>query len=316
MSAREGHPGEVFEYAMPSLGADMDEGRVVEWNVSVGDEVRRGDVVARVETEKSDIDIEIWRGGVVEDVLVEVNRLVPVGTQLLRLRATDGVVRADEAPDELAPPGALDSPAPAPLLPPEPVVLPRADRVGPLDRSDDAPPSAEERSPRAEDAGTVTVWATPLARRLAGEHGIALTEVSGSGPGGAIRRHGADVTLVASAGMVPKTIAAAERLHARGVDAEVIDLRSLRPLDIDTLAQSVARTNHAVVVDEGWRTVGLSAELAAAIAERCFWSLDAPVRRLAAAEVPIPYARHLEDHAIPQVDDIADAAFELLETGR
>ena len=132
----------------------------------------------------------------------------------------------------------------------------------------------------------------------------------------AIRRHGADVTLVASAGMVPKTIAAAERLHGRGVAAEVIDLRSLRPLDIDTLAQSVARTNHAVVVDEGWRTGGLSAELATAITERCFWNLDAPVRRLAAAEVPIPYARHLEDHAIPQVDDIADAAIELLEVGR
>ena len=132
----------------------------------------------------------------------------------------------------------------------------------------------------------------------------------------AVRRRGDDVTVVASAGMVPKALAAAEVLHENGVQAEVIDLRSLRPLDLDTLTRSVARTHHAVVVDEGWRTGGLSAELAAAITERCFWSLDAPVRRVAAVEVPIPYARHLEDHAIPQEADIAAAAAELLEVGR
>ena len=75
------------------------------------------------------------------------------------------------------------------------------------------------------------------------------------------------------------------------------------------------RTHRAVVVDEGWRTGGLSAKLSAVITESCFWTLDAPVRRLAAAEVPIPYARHLEEYAIPQVDDIADAASELVEVG-
>ena len=132
----------------------------------------------------------------------------------------------------------------------------------------------------------------------------------------AIRHRGDDVTLVVSAGMVPKALAAAQTLAARGVSAEVIDLRSLRPIDIGTLQESVSRTHNAVVVDEGWRTGGLSAELAATITETCFWTLDAPVRRLAAAEVPIPYARHLEDHAIPQAADIADAAVELLEVGR
>ena len=115
--------------------------------------------------------------------------------------------------------------------------------------------------------------------------------------------------------MVPKTLDAADVLAGRGVSAEVIDLRSLRPLDTATLEASVLRTHRAVVVDEGWRTGGLSAELAAVITETCFWTLDAPVRRLAAAEVPIPYARHLEDHAIPQVDDIAEAAIGLIEVG-
>jgi pyruvate/2-oxoglutarate/acetoin dehydrogenase E1 component len=132
----------------------------------------------------------------------------------------------------------------------------------------------------------------------------------------AIRRPGSDITIVASGGMVPKTLAAAEVLAGRGVDAEVIDLRSLRPLDVATMAESVARTNQALVVDEGWKTVGLSAEIAALITEECFWALDAPVRRLATIEVPIPYAQHLEAHAIAQVDDIVGAAVDLLEHGR
>jgi 2-oxoisovalerate dehydrogenase E1 component len=124
----------------------------------------------------------------------------------------------------------------------------------------------------------------------------------------AIRRAGSDLSIVSSAGMVLKAIAAAEQLAAAGVSAEVIDLRSLRPLDIDTLAASLDRTHRALVVDEGWRTGGLNAEIAASLTERCFWSLDAPVARLASTEVPIPYAKHLETAAIPQVDDIVASA--------
>ncbi|MEP1125470.1 MAG: alpha-ketoacid dehydrogenase subunit beta [Ilumatobacter sp.] len=143
---------------------------------------------------------------------------------------------------------------------------------------------------------------------------------SGRGPvdieRAAIRRAGDDVTLVASAGMVDKAVAASDQLAELGISAEVIDLRSLRPLDASTVQTSVERTHHAVVIDEGWRTAGLSAELSASITERCFWTLDAPVRRVAAAEVPIPYASHLEQHAIPQTDDIVDATTRLLETGR
>ncbi len=134
--------------------------------------------------------------------------------------------------------------------------------------------------------------------------------------GAAVRRTGDALTVVAAAGMVPKALRAADELAAAGIEADVIDLRSLRPLDGDTIAASVARTNRALVVDEGWRSVGLSAELSALITERCFWSLDAPVTRLAAREVPVPYAKHLEDAAIPQVDDIVAAAMSLVGGGR
>lgn len=131
----------------------------------------------------------------------------------------------------------------------------------------------------------------------------------------AIRREGTDLTIIASAGMVPKCLEAADKLELAGVSAEVIDLRSLRPLDRPTLRRSVERTHRALVVDEGWRSVGLSAEIAATIAEECFFTLDAPVGRLAAAEVPVPYPKHLEDAAIPQVADIVEAAQKVFAGG-
>ncbi len=134
--------------------------------------------------------------------------------------------------------------------------------------------------------------------------------------GAAIRRSGTDVTVVAAADMVFKSLAAADELEAAGVSVEVVDLRSLRPLDSATIASSVGRTHRAVVVDEGWRTGGLSAELAAQVAEHCFYELDAPVARVAAAEVPIPYAKQLEEAAIPQVGDIVKAVHGLLPAGR
>jgi pyruvate/2-oxoglutarate/acetoin dehydrogenase E1 component len=89
-----------------------------------------------------------------------------------------------------------------------------------------------------------------------------------------------------------------------GIDAEVIDLRTLRPLDNDTFLGSVARTHRALIVDEGWRSVGIAAELSARIMEEMFYELDAPVERLCSAEVPMPYAGHLEQAALPQVETI------------
>jgi pyruvate dehydrogenase E1 component beta subunit len=123
----------------------------------------------------------------------------------------------------------------------------------------------------------------------------------------AVRRPGDDVTLVTYGGSLGKAMDAAEQLAAEGVSAEVIDLRTLRPLDIGTIVASVNRTHRAVVVDEGWRSGGLSAEVAARIGEEAFYELDAPVARVCSAEVPIPYAKHLEEAALPQVTSIVAA---------
>ena len=124
----------------------------------------------------------------------------------------------------------------------------------------------------------------------------------------AMRRVGADVSLITYGGTLEKTLTAAEQLAGAGIDAEVIDLRSLRPLDTDAIVASVSKTHRAVIVDEGWRSGSISAEISARIVERCFYELEAPVGRVCTAEVPIPYAKHLEDAAIPQVPAIVEAA--------
>ncbi len=123
----------------------------------------------------------------------------------------------------------------------------------------------------------------------------------------AIRRAGTDATIITYGGSLPKALAAADELAKDGVSAEVIDLRSLCPLDEATLVASVARTHRAVVVDEGWRTGSLAGELAALLGERAFWELDAPIGRVCSAEVPMPYAKHLEIAALPSVDAIVAA---------
>jgi pyruvate dehydrogenase E1 component beta subunit len=123
-----------------------------------------------------------------------------------------------------------------------------------------------------------------------------------------VRRPGRDVTLVAYGGTLAKALRAAEALAQEGIEAEVIDLRVLRPLDDATILGSVRRTRRAVVVDEGWRTGSLSAEVVARIVEGAFYDLDAPVARVCTAEVPIPYPRHLEEAALPQAETIAEAA--------
>jgi pyruvate/2-oxoglutarate/acetoin dehydrogenase E1 component len=122
-----------------------------------------------------------------------------------------------------------------------------------------------------------------------------------------VRRPGRDLTIVTWGGSLPKCLAAAEELAAAGIEAEVLDLRSLRPLDDDAILASVGRTTRAVVVDEGWARAGLAAEISATIAERCFWSLDAPVARVTSLDVPIPYPKHLEEAATPQVAGIVAA---------
>ena len=128
----------------------------------------------------------------------------------------------------------------------------------------------------------------------------------------AVRRAGSDVTLITYGGCLPKALDAANELSLAGIEAEVIDLRVLRPLDTDTIVASIGRTHRAVVVDEAWRTGSLAAEVSARIVENAFFDLDAPVARVCSAEVPMPYAKHLEQAALPQPDKIVNAVQNLL----
>jgi pyruvate dehydrogenase E1 component beta subunit len=129
-----------------------------------------------------------------------------------------------------------------------------------------------------------------------------------------VARAGSDVTVVAHSFATVRALAVAERLaESHGISVEVVDLRSLRPLDIDLVAGSVTRTNRAVCVEEGWATYGVTAELAARIAHACFEDLDAPVERVGSAEVPMPYAKNLETEALPNADRIARAVLHTLD---
>ena len=132
---------------------------------------------------------------------------------------------------------------------------------------------------------------------------LTKTDISGA----AVRRNGTDVTLVTYGGCLPKALDAANELSLNGIDCEVIDLRVLRPLDDATIIESVAKTHRAVVIDEAWRTGSLAGEISARIVEGAFFELDAPIARVCSAEVPIPYAKHLEQAALPQVDKIVAA---------
>jgi len=130
-----------------------------------------------------------------------------------------------------------------------------------------------------------------------------------------IAREGTDVTLITHGGCLQRTMDAAEKLAAKGVSAEVLDLRVLRPLDWSTVFASIERTHRAVIVDEGWKSWGFSAEVSARIAEDAFWMLDAPVRRVAGVEVPIPYPQHLEQASIPKTPQIVAAALQVVGRG-
>jgi pyruvate/2-oxoglutarate/acetoin dehydrogenase E1 component len=131
----------------------------------------------------------------------------------------------------------------------------------------------------------------------------------------AVRREGGDVSVITYGGSLGKALAAAQQLAEERVSAEVIDLRTLRPLDTATIVASVAKTHRAVVVDEGWRSGGISAEIMARIMEQAFYDLDAPVARVCGREIPIPYPKHLEDAALPQPADIVRAVQGVLRRG-
>jgi pyruvate dehydrogenase E1 component beta subunit len=127
-----------------------------------------------------------------------------------------------------------------------------------------------------------------------------------------VKREGDDVTIVSYSKMLQTSLQAADQLAQEGIQAEVIDLRTLRPLDTRSIVESVSRTNRMVVVEEGWRAYGIGAEIASRVTELAFDHLDAPVRRVAQAEVPLPYNQRLEQMALPQVENIVEAVKDVL----
>lgn len=127
-----------------------------------------------------------------------------------------------------------------------------------------------------------------------------------------VHRQGSDVTLVTYSKMLDVSTKAADELAKDGIETEIIDLRSLRPLDMEPVIESFKKTNRAVVVEEGWRSFGVGSEIAARIYEEAFDYVDAPVKRVAQTEVPLPYNRTLEQMAIPQLEDVIEAVKEVL----
>jgi len=134
-----------------------------------------------------------------------------------------------------------------------------------------------------------------------GEHLVPLGKAD-------VKREGEDVTIIAYSSTVAMALRAADALADEGVSAEVIDLRSLRPLDVPTLVESVKKTNHAIIVHEGWKKYGAGAEIAAQIQEHAFDYLDHPIERVTGVEVPLPYSRRLEDAALPKVEYVVQGA--------
>ena len=128
-----------------------------------------------------------------------------------------------------------------------------------------------------------------------------------------VQREGKDVTLVTYSKMVPYSMKAAEQLAKDGIDVEIVDLRSLRPLDMGPVIESFKHTNRAVIAEEGWKSFGVGAEVATRIYQEAFDYVDAPIQRVAQKEVPLPYNRHLEQLALPQVEDIINAVKEVMK---
>ncbi|MCK4898471.1 MAG: alpha-ketoacid dehydrogenase subunit beta, partial [Anaerolineales bacterium] len=127
-----------------------------------------------------------------------------------------------------------------------------------------------------------------------------------------VQRQGSDVTIVTYSKMLEISIKATDQLAKEGIEAEIVDLRTLRPLDMEPVIESFKKTNRAVIVEEGWRSFGVGAEVASRLYEEAFDYVDAPIQRVAQKEVPLPYNRELEQMALPQIDDVIKAVKEVL----
>jgi pyruvate dehydrogenase E1 component beta subunit len=161
------------------------------------------------------------------------------------------------------------------------------------------------------DPNPVLIFEHVVLYNVEGELDASLTQVDIERA--SVRRAGTDVSLVTYGNSLLKCLTAADALEQEGISAEVIDLRVLRPLDTATVIESVARTHRCVIVDEGWKSGSISAEIAARLAEDALYELDAPVRRICAREVPVPYAAHMEEASLPQVSDIVAAVHSLVK---
>jgi len=218
----------TFDYALPSLGADMDVGRIVEWRVAVGDAVSRGDVMAVVETEKSDIDIEIWHDGVVEEFLVDLEEEIPVGTPIVRLTG--------RGPAE-------HEPAVPPASPPEP--------TSPTGASPSPPPAASlvETPARPASAPTARVRSSPRARHLAGERGIDLAGVVGTGPDGAVIAADLD-TVAGEAPAPPDRMRSVIAARMERSNREIPHYHLALDVDLTRLDRWLAERNEAAPIAE------------------------------------------------------------------
>lgn len=130
-----------------------------------------------------------------------------------------------------------------------------------------------------------------------------------------VRREGKDISIITYGSGVYKALDAAAELSTAGIEAEVVDLRVLRPLDEESVIQSIKKTHRALIVEDAWRSVSISSEISARIMEKAFYDLDAPVQRLCGVEVPIPYPKHLEDASVPQKDQIVELVKKMLQHG-
>lgn len=166
--------------------------------------------------------------------------------------------------------------------------------------------------PALEDPNPVLIFEhTMLYNRAAEYDSSVVVDIESA----AVRRAGRDLTVITYGANLFKALEAADILAKEGIELEVVDLRVLRPLDERTFLDSVARTNRALIVDEGWRTGSISAEVSARIMEGAFYDLDAPVERICSVEVPMPYAKHLEEAALPSVAGIVEKAREMVTRG-
>jgi pyruvate dehydrogenase E1 component beta subunit len=164
--------------------------------------------------------------------------------------------------------------------------------------------------PALEDPDPVLIFENAFLYPMEGDLPIELEPVDIASA--RLARPGADVSVFTYGVGLHKSLQAAETLHSEGIDVEVIDLRVLRPLDMDAILGSIRKTHRAVVVDEGWKSGGISAEIVARLVEWAFYELDVPVARVCGAEVPIPYPAHLEQAALPQPETIATAIREVV----